>query len=163
MQTKLLGLCATVQYHPKSEGCCCSASEAYEKACFPAHFQEENVDRYLWRRCCPAEVRASMPGCDGEQQAASSSEAGAASSSSVPAEGKEEEEDQATEVVDVEGDHLNSEDTGDGRGGGDREALTQTVTYSRRGVMPSWVQRLGEADVKQVALYVHSLGGGETE
>ncbi|SDW71174.1 cytochrome c oxidase cbb3-type subunit 3 [Albimonas donghaensis] len=47
--------------------------------------------------------------------------------------------------------------------GGDREALTQTVTYSRRGVMPSWVQRLGEADVKQVALYVHSLGGGETE
>ena len=47
--------------------------------------------------------------------------------------------------------------------GGDREALTQTVTYARRGVMPAWGARLSDAEVKQVALYVHALGGGETE
>lgn len=47
--------------------------------------------------------------------------------------------------------------------GGDRATLTQTVTYARRGVMPAWSARLGEAEVKQVALYVHSLGGGEVE
>ncbi|MGM0584833.1 MAG: cytochrome-c oxidase, cbb3-type subunit III [Pseudomonadota bacterium] len=47
--------------------------------------------------------------------------------------------------------------------GGDREALRQTVFYSRNGVMPAWLGRLSEAEVKQAALYVHSLGGGVTE
>jgi len=45
--------------------------------------------------------------------------------------------------------------------GGDRETITQTVTNSRHGVMPAWLGRLGDAQVKQVAIYVHSLGGGQ--
>lgn len=45
--------------------------------------------------------------------------------------------------------------------GGDEETLTETVTYSRYGVMPPWTQRLTEAQIRAVALYVHQLGGGE--
>lgn len=45
--------------------------------------------------------------------------------------------------------------------GGSREALHETVTYSRYGVMPPWGVRLSEADVRAVSAYVHSLGGGE--
>lgn len=45
--------------------------------------------------------------------------------------------------------------------GGDEETLTETVTYSRYGVMPPWTQRLSEAQIRTVALYVHQLGGGE--
>lgn len=45
--------------------------------------------------------------------------------------------------------------------GGDRTTLTQTVTNARFGVMPAWGQRLSEEDVRAVAVYVHSLGGGE--
>ena len=45
--------------------------------------------------------------------------------------------------------------------GGDRESVIETITYSRFGVMPPWGQRLSEADVRAVSIYVHSLGGGE--
>ena len=45
--------------------------------------------------------------------------------------------------------------------GGDVAALTHTVTFSRAGVMPNWNTRLSEADIRAVATYVHSLGGGE--
>ena len=45
--------------------------------------------------------------------------------------------------------------------GGDRKALTQTVTNARYGVMPSWGARLDPVTVKMLATYVHSLGGGE--
>ena len=45
--------------------------------------------------------------------------------------------------------------------GGDAQALTDTVTYSRFGVMPPWGERLGKADVNAVSAYVHGLGGGE--
>lgn len=45
--------------------------------------------------------------------------------------------------------------------GGSRQALTQTVTNSRQGVMPRWGNRLDETTVKMLAVYVHSLGGGE--
>ena len=45
--------------------------------------------------------------------------------------------------------------------GGDRVTLENTVRYSRYGVMPAWGQRLNEADVRAVSVYVHSLGGGE--
>lgn len=45
--------------------------------------------------------------------------------------------------------------------GGDAATLTETVTRARFGVMPAWGQRLSEADVDAVAVYVHSLGGGE--
>ncbi|MEQ6250009.1 cytochrome-c oxidase, cbb3-type subunit III [Sulfitobacter sp. HNIBRBA3233] len=45
--------------------------------------------------------------------------------------------------------------------GGDRETLKTTVRYARFGVMPAWGQRLSDADVNAVSVYVHSLGGGE--
>lgn len=45
--------------------------------------------------------------------------------------------------------------------GGDRSTLVQTVTYSRFGVMPPWNVRLSEDELRSVATYVHSLGGGE--
>ncbi|MEO1780053.1 MAG: cytochrome-c oxidase, cbb3-type subunit III, partial [Pseudomonadota bacterium] len=45
--------------------------------------------------------------------------------------------------------------------GGDTETLIETVTYSRFGVMPPWQGRLSEAEVRAVALYVHSRGGGQ--
>lgn len=45
--------------------------------------------------------------------------------------------------------------------GGDRETLTETITKARFGVMPAWGQRLSDADVRAVSVYVHSLGGGE--
>ena len=45
--------------------------------------------------------------------------------------------------------------------GGDHERLFETVTYSRFGVMPSWTSRLSEAQIRAVATYVHSRGGGE--
>ena len=34
-------------------------------------------------------------------------------------------------------------------------------TNSRAGMMPAWTGRLDEATIKQLAIYVHSLGGGE--
>ncbi|WP_112320645.1 cytochrome-c oxidase, cbb3-type subunit III [Oceanibium sediminis] len=45
--------------------------------------------------------------------------------------------------------------------GGDRETLIETITYSRAGMMPPWVDRLTEAQIRQVSAYVHQLGGGE--
>lgn len=45
--------------------------------------------------------------------------------------------------------------------GGSRDALTQTVINARQGVMPRWGNRLDATTVKMLAVYVHSLGGGE--
>lgn len=45
--------------------------------------------------------------------------------------------------------------------GGDKDTLTKTVTYARFGVMPAWQGRLSEADIRAVASWVHSRGGGE--
>lgn len=45
--------------------------------------------------------------------------------------------------------------------GGDRAAIVQQITHPRHGVMPNWGERLDAATVKSLALYVHSLGGGE--
>ena len=45
--------------------------------------------------------------------------------------------------------------------GGSIEAITETITYSRAGMMPNWNARLSEADMRSVAVYVHGLGGGE--
>jgi cytochrome c oxidase cbb3-type subunit 3 len=45
--------------------------------------------------------------------------------------------------------------------GGTRESIAQTVFYSRYGVMPNWNTRLSEAEIRAVALYVHSRGGGQ--
>ena len=45
--------------------------------------------------------------------------------------------------------------------GGSRNAVIESITNARFGVMPAWGQRLSETEVKAVALYVHQLGGGE--
>ncbi|MEM9795042.1 MAG: cytochrome-c oxidase, cbb3-type subunit III [Pseudomonadota bacterium] len=45
--------------------------------------------------------------------------------------------------------------------GGSQDAIEQQLRYPRHGVMPPWGERLGEAEVRAVSAYVHSLGGGE--
>jgi len=45
--------------------------------------------------------------------------------------------------------------------GGDRTALTATVTNARYGVMPAWGTKLDPATINMLTAYVHSLGGGE--
>lgn len=45
--------------------------------------------------------------------------------------------------------------------GGDREAVIATVTNARAGMMPHWQGRLPEQTIRLLAVYVHSLGGGE--
>lgn len=41
------------------------------------------------------------------------------------------------------------------------DAIARQVASPRHGVMPAWSGRLSDASIKQLALYVHSLGGGE--
>lgn len=45
--------------------------------------------------------------------------------------------------------------------GGDKATVVETITNSRAGVMPAWSDRLSTSELKQVAHYVHSLGGGQ--
>lgn len=45
--------------------------------------------------------------------------------------------------------------------GGSREEIRRTVALSRNGVMPAWEDKLDEVTRKQLAIYVHALGGGE--
>lgn len=45
--------------------------------------------------------------------------------------------------------------------GGTKEAIVAQITKPRHGVMPVWKSRLGDAEIKQVTIYVHSLGGGQ--
>ena len=45
--------------------------------------------------------------------------------------------------------------------GGSFDEIQAQITKSRNGVMPNWQGRLSEAEMRAVALYVHSLGGGE--
>jgi cytochrome c oxidase cbb3-type subunit 3 len=45
--------------------------------------------------------------------------------------------------------------------GGDRKTLVQTITAGRAGVMPAWSKRLDDATIKQLAVYIHELGGGK--
>ena len=44
---------------------------------------------------------------------------------------------------------------------GGKAMVVDIVTNSRSGMMPAWVSRLDDVSVKQLAVYVHSLGGGE--
>lgn len=44
---------------------------------------------------------------------------------------------------------------------GDLNAIEAQVTNPRQGMMPAWGSKLGEVSVKELAAYVHSLGGGE--
>ena len=45
--------------------------------------------------------------------------------------------------------------------GNTRPTIRAQITKPKQGVMPPWVDRLGEAAVKQLTIYVHGLGGGE--
>lgn len=43
----------------------------------------------------------------------------------------------------------------------DKASIVAQITRPRHGVMPAWNTRLDEVTIKQLAIYVHSLGGGE--
>lgn len=45
--------------------------------------------------------------------------------------------------------------------GGTREEIWNTVANARNGVMPNWDDKLDPIVRKQLAIYVHALGGGE--
>lgn len=45
--------------------------------------------------------------------------------------------------------------------GGSRQEIWNTIANARNGVMPSWEDRLDPIVRKQLAIYVHALGGGE--
>jgi cytochrome c oxidase cbb3-type subunit 3 len=45
--------------------------------------------------------------------------------------------------------------------GGDRNSVYRSIFYARNGSMPAWGQRLDDATLKMLAVYVHSLGGGK--
>lgn len=45
--------------------------------------------------------------------------------------------------------------------GGSREDIWNTVANARNGVMPNWDDKLDPIVRKQLAIYVHALGGGE--
>lgn len=45
--------------------------------------------------------------------------------------------------------------------GGDKAAIMATITQARNGQMPAWGKRLDDVTVRQLAVYVHALGGGE--
>jgi cytochrome c oxidase cbb3-type subunit 3 len=45
--------------------------------------------------------------------------------------------------------------------GGGEAAVAAQVRAPRHGVMPAWTARIGDTTVKELAVFVHSLGGGE--
>lgn len=45
--------------------------------------------------------------------------------------------------------------------GGSHEALVAQITHPRLGVMPAWAPHFDDATRKKLAVYVHSLGGGQ--
>ena len=45
--------------------------------------------------------------------------------------------------------------------GGDKATVIQDISYSRHGVMPNWGARLSDETIKELAVYVHTLGGGK--
>jgi cytochrome c oxidase cbb3-type subunit III len=45
--------------------------------------------------------------------------------------------------------------------GSDEAAVIETITNGRSGVMPAWSGRLDPSTIKALAVYVHSLGGGQ--
>ena len=45
--------------------------------------------------------------------------------------------------------------------GGTLADVKAQITKPRMGVMPGWTKRLDDAEIKELAIYVHSLGGGE--
>ena len=45
--------------------------------------------------------------------------------------------------------------------GGDKATIASTIRGGRGGVMPAWGSRLDPETIKELAIYVHSLGGGQ--
>jgi cytochrome c oxidase cbb3-type subunit 3 len=45
--------------------------------------------------------------------------------------------------------------------GGEKSTVAETIINSRTGVMPAWRGRLDPETIKELAIYVHSLGGGQ--
>jgi cytochrome c oxidase cbb3-type subunit 3 len=45
--------------------------------------------------------------------------------------------------------------------GDDAEAIAAQISSPKHGVMPAWAGRLDDTVIKQLTVYVHSLGGGE--
>jgi len=45
--------------------------------------------------------------------------------------------------------------------GGDKATIVRTISKGRANVMPAWADRLDDATIRQLTLFVHSLGGGE--
>ena len=45
--------------------------------------------------------------------------------------------------------------------GGDPADVLESISNGRNGVMPQWESRLSQLSLKQLAIYIHSLGGGE--
>ena len=45
--------------------------------------------------------------------------------------------------------------------GGDKDTIMQQIARPKHGVMPAWTGRLSDTEIKQAAIYVHSLGGGQ--
>ncbi|MBO6518498.1 MAG: cytochrome-c oxidase, cbb3-type subunit III [Rhodospirillales bacterium] len=45
--------------------------------------------------------------------------------------------------------------------GGDKATIVESIANSRAGVMPAWGKILDDVTVKQLTIYVHSLGGGQ--
>jgi cytochrome c oxidase cbb3-type subunit III len=45
--------------------------------------------------------------------------------------------------------------------GGDRATIIESIVQARGGVMPAWAERLDQATIKMLAIYVHGLGGGQ--
>lgn len=44
---------------------------------------------------------------------------------------------------------------------GSKKAIMSQIKEPKHGIMPGWVDRLDENTIRQLAIYVHSLGGGE--
>ena len=44
---------------------------------------------------------------------------------------------------------------------GDKATIAGTIRVGRGGVMPAWATRLDPETIKELAIYVHSLGGGQ--
>jgi len=45
--------------------------------------------------------------------------------------------------------------------GADKPSIVEAIWNGRSGVMPAWAGRLDDVTIKALAVYVHSLGGGE--
>ena len=45
--------------------------------------------------------------------------------------------------------------------GGDKATMVRTISKGRANVMPAWTDRLDDTVIRQISLYIHSLGGGQ--